>query len=652
MADVIFGGSGSASWGNVSGDIVDQADLSALLPQASDTVVADFVDGDYRDGSGAVQSSLANWLTAVAGTFTRGGSHHRYINSSGYLTNGDADTLRVTYDPISLRKVGALLEPSRTNLLPYSDALTNAKWAFSNVNITVTANNATGIAGTSTAATVVETTTSNVQHRLFYYDASVSITSGSVYCYSVYLKSIGGRNVQLAPSAGTGLGTTNISFSKQFASNGWNMEKHGNGIFRVWKSAAATSTGIPSFAYYTYNGSSTTFTGTTGTGFQIEKAQYEQVTTVGDPPTSYIDNPSSTATTRPADALAFTLPAATLYSVYGDGAYTSASVSSGSYSYTPSSTYPIVRRLATAIPAGSDEVAGKRFGVKLTPSDVGLSTSDTINVQSGYFASGDISLGTTGVCRALGAVVQLTNGRDPVTSSLRSVIIGNTPAMNTPPSNSMCIGNDAGKLATTFSASNVYGDTAAATATSINNCVIDGNEAGNQQATLGSCVLVGNFAGRAVASSGQTASATVAIGTNAGRFNTLDTSVIVGSSAGYAPVSGSITSSVIIGANAGDNIAAAVSNLILIGYGIEAPTDSTSNWMNIGGVINSNLSSNTIALTTQAGNGISVELKTMTAPSTPASGKLELFARTNGGSKLELCALMPDGVVTVLATET
>lgn len=607
------------------GDLIDSLahktdDGIALGP----ALLADFVDASYRASSLSV-ADLAAWLTATSGTFTRGGSNHRYIDASGYLANGSADTLRVTYDPVTLKLVGALLEPSRQNLITYSDVISDAKWAFSNINITRTANNAVGIAGTTTAATVVETTAANVQHRLWWYDAAVSVTSGNVYCYSVYLKSIGGRDVQLEPSANTGLGTTIISFSKQRASNGWNMEKHGNDIYRVWKSAQATSTGVPNFAYYTWNGSSTTFTGTTGTGFQIEKAQLEQVTAVGDGPTSYIDNPSTTQNTRSADALAFTVPTATLYTIYGDGNWASQSVSSGSHSFVPSSTYPVVRRIATGLPFVT-EVNNRLLRADVVKEDIeGLTSDDSPIFQSLVASSGDIELSTANFIRVLGTSIQITASRaGNVPSSSRSICIGYQAANASSPSNSMVVGNAAAAVATTINTSTVINDTAAATATSISNSDVIGNEAGNGHTSIASCVLVGNFAGRG--HSAATAANAVVIGQTAGNLCTLSASVCIGQAAGAAPTNATLTNCTIVGSTAGDNVSGSITNLNLFGYGVQASSGTTSNYLSICDVIKSDLTGTIVEF---PGTGIRISTQATPASATAAGTKGDIVHDTD-----------------------
>lgn len=603
-----------AQFGDLIDSLAHKTDDGIALGPA---LLADFVDASYR-ASSLPSTDLAAWLTATSGTFTRGGSDHRYINSSGNLVNGSADTLRLNYDPVTLKLVGALLEPSRQNLITFSDVITNSKWAFSNINITRTDDAATGIEGTTTAATVVETTAANVQHRLWWYDAAVSITSGNVYCYSVYLKSIGGRDVQLQPSAGTGLGSTIVSFSKQLATNGWTLEKHGNGIFRLWKTATASGTGVPDFAFLTHNGSSTTFTGTTGHGFQIEKAQYEQVSALSDGPSSYIDNPSTTQNTRSADALAFTAPAGTLYTIYGDGTYGSASLSAGAYSFPTSSSKLSVRRITSELPKVS-EVAGKLLRLDVVKDDViGLTDDDSPTFQSLVVSSGDIRLSTTSIIRAAGTSIQMTIGRtDAVPGTSRSLCMGYQASNLVSPSNGMVLGNNAAAIATTCSASTVMNDTAAATATTITNSDICGNESGNVHTSIGSCCFYGNFSGRGF--SGSTAVTSVAIGQGTLQNCALSGTTAAGQGAGAAPVSATLTNCTIFGATAGDNVSGSVTNLNLFGYGVQAASGTTSNYMSICDVIRSDLTTSVISFTNQAGSAA-----TISAGAAVFSGSLEV----------------------------
>lgn len=61
---------------------------------------------------------------------------------------------------------------------------------------------------------------------------------------------------------------------------------------------------------------------------------------------------------------------------------------------------------------------------------------------------------------------------------------------------------------------------------------------------------------------------------------------------------------------------------------------------------------NILGITNGSTGGGALEFTEMTAPATPAADKARIFARDNGSGKTQVCIILPDGVVTVLATQT
>lgn len=59
-----------------------------------------------------------------------------------------------------------------------------------------------------------------------------------------------------------------------------------------------------------------------------------------------------------------------------------------------------------------------------------------------------------------------------------------------------------------------------------------------------------------------------------------------------------------------------------------------------------------VGVTNASTGGGAIEFTVMTAPATPAADKARIFARDNGSGKTQVCVILPDGVVTVLATQT
>lgn len=61
---------------------------------------------------------------------------------------------------------------------------------------------------------------------------------------------------------------------------------------------------------------------------------------------------------------------------------------------------------------------------------------------------------------------------------------------------------------------------------------------------------------------------------------------------------------------------------------------------------------NIFGITNGSTGGGAIEFTEMTAPATPSADKARIFARDNGSGKTQVCIILPDGVVTVLATQT
>jgi len=91
---------------------------------------------------------------------------------------------RFDYDPVSLAPRGLLIEESRTNLLRYSDDLTNAAWTLSSA--TVSANAAVAPDGTTTADKLVEDT-ATITHLI----VNTVTTTATATTFSVYAKPAG-----------------------------------------------------------------------------------------------------------------------------------------------------------------------------------------------------------------------------------------------------------------------------------------------------------------------------------------------------------------------------------------------------------------------------------------------------------------------------
>ena len=114
---------------------------------------------------------------------TRSANTATYINSSGYVTTAVENEARFEYDPTTLAAKGLLIEGSAVNLTAYSADFTNASWTKAQSGITAAA--ATSPENATTASLLAENVTTYEKHSI---ERSFSITAGSVYTFSVFLK--------------------------------------------------------------------------------------------------------------------------------------------------------------------------------------------------------------------------------------------------------------------------------------------------------------------------------------------------------------------------------------------------------------------------------------------------------------------------------
>lgn len=124
------------------------------------------------------------------------------LGANGLYSSGS--TLRTSYDT-SGNKLGVLIEEARTNLALYSNDLTNAAWATSNVNTTTTATGPDGAANSATTVTAIGANGT----------VSQTIVSGSAArITSVFLKRrTGTGNIDITQNGGLSWNTQSITSS-------------------------------------------------------------------------------------------------------------------------------------------------------------------------------------------------------------------------------------------------------------------------------------------------------------------------------------------------------------------------------------------------------------------------------------------------------
>ena len=245
-------------------------------------------------------------------TFTRTGNTATVTNSSGYVVGINADLPRFDFDPSTLVCKGLLIEEARTNLLTYSQDLTNAAWVYDGNILTVSSNAAIAPDGVATAEKITPKAVSSAFKEL---QQNVSFIAGQNYAFSVFFKADGYDLIQIYGS-GTQLGTfaINYNLSSGVETNfiagtstiiSRAINSFGNGWYRISVVATCLFTGSGRFAFspipatnsirgvtWTPNGTSSFL----AWGTQIELGAF---------PTSYIPTEATTVT-RNADVATMT----------------------------------------------------------------------------------------------------------------------------------------------------------------------------------------------------------------------------------------------------------------------------------------------------------------------------------------------------------
>ena len=234
-------------------------------------------------------------------THSRTGNATR-VNKGGFIETMGSNVPRLDYPLIDGVVQGCpalLLEPSRTNQHPYSEDFSG----YAGANFNVVSNDAISPDGTQTADFVRENSGTN--QKYFYKDSS--ITSGTEYTQTLFVKSNGTRYFQITGS--TGFSTTmRVNFDLQEGvitlnvnANDASITKFPNDWYRlsVTDTATTTTTGRMVLAMIGTADAArlASYSGVTTEGVYAWGAMLEE----GDYPTSYIPNLTTGSTTRNAD---------------------------------------------------------------------------------------------------------------------------------------------------------------------------------------------------------------------------------------------------------------------------------------------------------------------------------------------------------------
>jgi len=280
-------------------------------------------------------------------TFTRASSG-TFVGSNGLIQTAAIDAARFAYNPLTLLQQGLLIEPSRVNVLQYSEQFDNAYWGKTNTTISSDAIAAPD--GTTTADKLVENTATGTHDVR---KLAISASASTAYTGSIFVKA-GERNrgqLQIYGNSGGSTVLFNLVTKTVTAASygGWanasaTITEFSNGWFRI-TNTATTNAGLTTinFATFMENASgSASYTGDGTSGIYVWGAQLE----AGSSATSYTITTASSAT-RSADNAAFTIPSGVtkLRYVFDNDSTQDVTVSAGAYTIPTNLNRPIIKAI-------------------------------------------------------------------------------------------------------------------------------------------------------------------------------------------------------------------------------------------------------------------------------------------------------------------
>ena len=341
----------------MNGVLVNHTDGSAVgdVTDAQASISLGGITGSVLDGEGlvlAAQWSQSGWFAGGAQNPTDwlAFSNQRFAQLTGIYpttyagtpdptftraTNATLDIRDATTGVMTLHKVpsgwprlarrldaadgyyaGYLAEPARTNLLTYSEDVSNGSWASNNL-IGKSSNVAVAPNGETTSDSFIANGTSG-QHGV---NHTFSATNTNKYCFSVYAKAGNEPSLKLTSTmGGASFVLTDASLGELAGTpaNTHGIENLGGGWCRCWINFTATSTSTMTCYVWANSSATGADSGGTYSGDSSSEeiyfwgAQIEVVDNTTEGPSSYIAT-TTAATTRNADALTY---------VASDGNYT------------------------------------------------------------------------------------------------------------------------------------------------------------------------------------------------------------------------------------------------------------------------------------------------------------------------------------------
>ncbi len=600
------------------------------LPTPAD-VFADFKDTKYYF-QGFAYITFGTFLTGVTGTFARSGTEARYVNSSGLLVNGTANTLRITYDPTTLRIAGALIEPLVANMMPFSQnyAAGGTAWSFSDVGTTRADGVATGVDGTTSAGKIAEDTSTGI-HRVFYYGGVGSgdtVASGQGYADQLFVKAGGRTKFILDASGSVGWPTATVDLTAgTITGTGWVIEPWPAGWFRIWYTGASAATGAWSFTFNLLNAAgASSYTGDGTSGILLSGGMMEHTATVGVRPHVYVLRPDATPVSRQADAMVVTLPAGVTRVTYtlDDASKSVVTVSAGSYPVPTNLARNTIQSLIsvdlTTAGVAIETVNGKGGPTaNLVKADIpGLTDTDTVLFNAVVTTAKTNTFGGA-TFRAEGQLFQWTNSALALSSGVRGLILGGTVGQAaTTLTNSVLGGPDCFATATVLQNMVAFGDTVGGGSPSGLNSVCLGDEFANGPAVAN--VVGGGVLGRLGHDSTKTATDAVAWGGEVMRYFCPTRAIGMGARAGRGSTSanGTWTDSGFWGSDTALSATGNRVNVWLYGNAIDLPTATTDNWLNFHDAFKMDLSSG--AVTVQKPGGAAATMTVANIAATRVTG--------------------------------
>ena len=244
-----------------------------------------------------VGSSATSYIPTGA-VFTSRTSSATYFDANGVLQTAPSSTARYDYNPTTGVSKGMLVENARTNSLTYTDNIQAVLWTTTASSLKP--NTTLAPDGTMTGTKLIEDTTTAI-HYIDKLSSTGTVTAGTVYTISAFVKAGERNRVRLVGVISTGAPTTGDAFfdlvtgTVVSTTNGVSdprIEAVGNGWYRcsALVTVQAGSSAMTPRAYYQLVSTGTTFNyaGDGASGLYVWGPQLE----IGNSPTSYMPSPA------------------------------------------------------------------------------------------------------------------------------------------------------------------------------------------------------------------------------------------------------------------------------------------------------------------------------------------------------------------------